>query len=245
MKKVMYLMLCLIAGINIVMAQNRQITGTVFSAEDNEPIIGASVVVKGTQNGTVTDIDGNYTLSVSPNATTLVVSYLGLKPQEVAIKNGQRIVLESDAQNIDEVVVTAMGLNREKKSLGYAIQEVKADELTKAGAISVTSSLAGKVAGVQINQFGGTVGASSRIAVRGNSSLSADQQPLIVVDGVPIANDTKRSGDNTYNGVDYGSGLNDINPEDIAAISVFKGGLVALSGMRAAHGGIIITPTSG
>ena len=170
MKKVMYLMLCLIAGINIVMAQNRQITGTVFSAEDNEPIIGASVVVKGTQNGTVTDIDGNYTLSVSPNATTLVVSYLGLKPQEVAIKNGQRIVLESDAQNIDEVVVTAMGLNREKKSLGYAIQEVKADELTKAGAISVTSSLAGKVAGVQINQFGGTVGASSRIAVRGNSS---------------------------------------------------------------------------
>ena len=94
MKKVMYLMLCLIAGINIVMAQNRQITGTVFSAEDNEPIIGASVVVKGKQNGTVTDIDGNYTLFVSPNATTSVVSYLGLKPQEVAIKNGQRIVLE-------------------------------------------------------------------------------------------------------------------------------------------------------
>ena len=245
MKKVMYIMLCLIAGINIVMAQNRQITGTVFSAEDNEPIIGASVVVKGTQNGTVTDIDGNYTLSVSPNATTLVVSYLGLKPQEVAIKNGQRIVLESDAQNIDEVVVTAMGLNREKKSLGYAIQEVKADELTKAGAISVTSSLAGKVAGVQINQFGGTVGASSRIAVRGNSSLSADQQPLIVVDGVPIANDTQRSGDNTYNGVDYGSGLNDINPEDIESISVLKGGSAALYGMRAGNGVILITTKSG
>ncbi len=245
MKKVIYLLLCLFAGINIAMAQTRRITGTVISAEDNEPIIGASVVIKGTQNGTVTDIDGKYSLSVSPNEKTLIVSYLGLKPQEVSIKDGQQIYLEPDAQNIDEVVVTAMGLNREKKSLGYAIQEVKADELTKAGAISVTSSLAGKVAGVQINQFGGTVGASSRIAVRGNSSLSADQQPLIVVDGVPIANDTKRSGDNTYNGVDYGSGLNDINPEDIESISVLKGGSAALYGMRAGNGVILITTKSG
>ena len=113
--------------------------------------------------------------------------------------------------------------------MGYAIQEVKSDELTKAGSPSLTSSLAGKVAGVQINQFGGSVGASSRISIRGNSSLQANQQPLIVVDGVPIANDTQRSGDNTYNGVDYGSGLNDINPEDIESISVLKGGSAALS----------------
>lgn len=245
MKRVFFLMLCLVTSMNIVLAQNRKITGTVISAEDNEPVIGAAVVVRGTQIGMVTDVDGVFTLEVPSSAKTLVISYLGMKTQEVAIKDGLKIILESDSQSLDEVVVTAMGLNREKKSLGYAIQEVKADELTKAGSSSLTSSLTGKVAGVQVNQFGGTVGASSRISVRGNSSLSADQQPLIVVDGVPIANDTQRSGDNYYNGVDYGSGLNDINPEDIESISVLKGGSAALYGMRAGNGVILITTKSG
>ena len=245
MKRVFYLMLCLFVSINMAMAQNRKITGTVISAEDNEPVVGASIVVKGTTNGTVTNLDGVFTLQVPSSAKTLVVYYLGMKTQEVAVKDGVRIILEPDAQSLDEVVVTAMGLNREKKSLGYAIQEVKADELTKAGNTSLTSSLSGKVAGVQVNQFGGNVGASARISVRGNSSLSADQQPLIVVDGVPIANDTQRSGDNTYKGVDYGSGLNDINPEDIESISVLKGGSAALYGMRAGNGVILITTKSG
>ncbi len=245
MKRVFFLMLCLITSMNIVLAQNRKITGTVISAEDNEPVIGAAVVVRGTQIGIVTDVDGAFALEVPSSAKTLVISYLGMKTQEVAIKDGLKIILESDSQSLDEVVVTAMGLNREKKSLGYAIQEVKSDELTKAGSASLTSSLTGKVAGVQVNQFGGTVGASSRISVRGNSSLSADQQPLIVVDGVPIANDTQRSGDNYYNGVDYGSGLNDINPEDIESISVLKGGSAALYGMRAGNGVILITTKSG
>lgn len=155
------------------------------------------------------------------------------------------IKLESDSHALDEVVVTAMGISREKKSLGYAIQEVGSEELTKAGQINVTGALSGKVAGVQVNQFGGSVGASSRISVRGNSSLAADQQPLIVLDGVPIANDTQRSGDNTYNGVDYGSGLNDINPEDIESMTVLKGGSAALYGMRAGNGVILITTKSG
>ncbi|MDD4514588.1 SusC/RagA family TonB-linked outer membrane protein [Massilibacteroides sp.] len=245
MKRLTFLFLCLLGSIGITLAQTRTIEGLVLSAEGEEPVIGASIVVKGTTIGTVTNFDGVFTLNVPNSATTLVVSYLGMKSQEVAIQANLRILLETDSQKLDEVVVTAMGLNREKKSLGYAVQEVKSGELTKAGATSLTSSLAGKVAGVQINQFGGSVGASSRISIRGNSSLSADQQPLVVVDGVPIANDTQRSGDNTYNGVDYGSGLNDINPEDIESISVLKGGSAALYGMRAGNGVILITTKSG
>ena len=245
MKRVIFLMLCLVASINIVLAQSRKITGTVVSADDNEPVIGATVMVKGSSTGTITDVDGIFSLDVPASAKVLVISFVGMVPQEVAVQNGIKGVMQSDTQNLEEVVVTAMGVSREKKSLGYAVQDVKSDELTKAGALSVTSSLAGKVAGVQINQFGGSVGASSRISLRGNTSLSADQQPLIVVDGVPISNDTQRSGDNTYNGVDYGSGLNDINPEDIESMTVLKGGSAALYGMRAGNGVILITTKSG
>ncbi len=133
MKRVIILMLCLVTSMNIVLAQNRKITGTVVSAEDNEPVIGAAVVVRGTQIGIVTDVDGVFKLEVPSSAKTLIISYLGMKTQEVTIKDGLKIILESDSQSLDEVVVTAMGLNREKKSLGYAIQEVKSDELTKIG----------------------------------------------------------------------------------------------------------------
>lgn len=246
-KKVLMLLICLVGVWELATAQTSVVTGTVTSADDGEPVIGASVLVKGTTNGTITGINGDFTISNVPSsATTLIVSYVGLVTQEVTIKPGKlNVALKSDAKTLDEVVVTAMGISREKKALGYAIQEVKADELTKAGSPTLTSSLSGKVAGVQINQFGGTVGASSRISVRGNSSLSADQQPLIIVDGVPIANDTQRSGDNIYSGVDYGSGLNDINPEDIESISVLKGGSAALYGMRAGNGVILITTKSG
>lgn len=233
-------------GTMIATAQTTQVTGTVISMEDNMPVIGASIVVKGTTTGTVTDMDGNFTLEVPSDAHFIQISYVGMEPQELRIKqNMGTIRMASDSQNLDEVVVTAMGLTREKKSLAYAIQEVGSEELTKAGQISVTGALSGKVAGVQINQFGGSVGSSARISVRGNSSLQADQQPLIVVDGVPISNDTQRSGDNTYNGVDYGSGLNDINPEDIESMTVLKGGSAALYGMRAGNGVILITTKSG
>jgi TonB-linked SusC/RagA family outer membrane protein len=227
------------------MAQTTRITGTVISAEDNEPVIGASLVVKGTTIGTVTDFDGTFTLDVPTNARTLQVSYIGMEPQEVTISPTMRIVMRTDAKALDEVVVTAMGLTREKKSLGYAVQELKSDELTKAGQLSLTGSLTGKIAGVQVNQFGGTVGASSRITIRGNSSFAADQQPLFVVDGVPISNDTKRTGDNYYSGVDFGSGINDVNPEDIESITVLKGGSAALYGMRAGRGVILITTKKG
>lgn len=245
MKRSIYLLLCFLMSINVLIAQTTKVRGTVISGEDNEPVIGAAVVVKGTTIGTVTSMDGSFAFDVPQNAKTLIISFIGMKSEEVPVKPVMRVVLMSDSQNLEEVVVTAMGLTREKKSLGYAIQEVKAEELTKAGQISLTGSLSGKVAGVQVNQFGGGVGASSRISVRGNSSLSTDQQPLIVVDGIPISNDTQRSGDNTYNGVDYGSGLNDINPEDIESISVLKGGSAALYGMRAGNGVILITTKKG
>ena len=196
----------------LAFAQTR-VSGTVISAEDNAPAPGAGVIVNGTTVGTVTGADGKFTLTVPSGAKTLIVSCLGMKTQEVDATDGIVVVLENDFNALNEVVVTAMGITREKKALGYAIQEVKSDELLAAGAPSVTSALTGKVAGVQINTFGGSVGASSRISVRGNSSLSSNQQPLIVVDGVPISNDTQRTGDNTYRGVDFGSGLNDINPE--------------------------------
>ena len=245
MKKVNLLMACLASSIGVASAQTQKVTGQVISAEDGMPVIGAAIIVKGTSIGTVSDLDGKFSLEVPADAKTIFISYVGLKTKEMPVASFLNVKLESDSQALDEVVVTAMGISREKKSLGYAIQEVGAEELTKAGQISVTGALSGKVAGVQVNQFGGSVGASSRISVRGNSSLSADQQPLIVVDGVPISNAAKRSGDNTYNGVDYGSGLNDINPEDIESMTVLKGGSAALYGMRAGNGVILITTKSG
>ena len=245
MDKFGLLMVCVASSIGLATAQTEKVTGQVISAEDNQPVIGAAIVVKGTTIGTITDFDGKFSLDVPNDAKSVMVSYVGLKGREIPITAVMNIKLESDSHALDEVVVTAMGISREKKSLGYAIQEVGSEELTKAGQINVTGALSGKVAGVQVNQFGGSVGASSRISVRGNSSLAADQQPLIVLDGVPIANDTQRSGDNTYNGVDYGSGLNDINPEDIESMTVLKGGSAALYGMRAGNGVILITTKSG
>ena len=244
MKRVLLLVALSLVTV-LSMAQTRRVSGKVISAEDSSPVPGAGVIVNGTTLGTVTGADGAFSLNVPADAKTLIVSCLGMKTQEVDAQDGIVVVLENDFNALNEVVVTAMGITREKKALGYAIQEVKSDELMAAGAPSVTSALNGKVAGVQINTFGGSVGASSRISVRGNSSLSGDQQPLIVVDGVPISNDTQRTGDNTYRGVDFGSGLNDINPEDIESISVLKGGSAALYGMRAGNGVILITTKTG
>jgi len=213
--------------------------------KEKKPIPGVSVTL---ENGKGTSTGPNGEFSITYDGPSLLkVSAIGYEKQQLSIskQTSLEIVLSDDAQALNEVVVTALGISREKKSLGYAIQDVKSEELTKAGQLSVTGSLTGKVAGVQVNQFGGTVGASARISIRGNSSLKGDQQPLIVVDGVPISNDALRSGDNTYKGVDYGSGLNDINPQDIETITVLKGGSAALYGMRAGNGVILITTKSG
>lgn len=240
-------LLLAIMGGSTALAQNKVVKGVVTYADDGEPVMGATVMVDGTSIGAATNTKGEFEIKGVPdNAKTLRVSYIGLLPQKVTIKGGQlRIALKSDDKQLNDVVVTAMGLTREKKSLGYAQQTVKAEELTIAAPASLTSALTGKAAGVQVNTFGGTVGASARISIRGNSSLASDQQPLIVVDGVPISNDVNRTGDDAYTGVDFGSGLNDINPEDIESIDVLKGGAAALYGMRASNGVILITTKKG
>ena len=239
MRRLTFLLLCLFIGIGVATAQTMKITGNVISSEDQQPVIGAAVVVKGTTIGTVTDFEGNFSLDVPRDAKMIFISYVGLKTKEVPVASVINVVLDSDSKALDEVVVTAMGLTREKKALGYALQEVKSDELTKAGQQSLATSLSGKIAGVQITSQGGQGGASQYIVVRGNSSFG-NNQPLIVVDGVPIANDNAKGAT-----VNLGSGLNDINPEDIESISVLKGGSAALYGMRAGNGVILVTTKSG
>ncbi|HCE58517.1 MAG TPA: SusC/RagA family TonB-linked outer membrane protein [Prolixibacteraceae bacterium] len=243
MKKIaFFLSIMFFMGTVLVHAQTRSISGTVTSAEDNQPIPGVSVSVKGTTLGTITNIDGGFELTIPQDAQTLIFSFIGMKNYEVAIANQSTftVKMETDVFGIDEVVVTALGISREKKSLGYASQDVKSEELMEAAAPDAISALQGKVAGVQISQAGGQVGASSRIVIRGNSSFG-NNQPLIVVDGIPYSN-----GNTVNNGVDFGSGLYDINPNNIESLTVLKGGAAAaLYGMRAGNGVILITTKSG
>ena len=146
MRRLTFLLLCLFIGIGVATAQTMKITGNVISSEDQQPVIGAAVVVKGTTIGTVTDFEGNFSLDVPRDAKMIFISYVGLKTKEVPVASVINVVLDSDSKALDEVVVTAMGLTREKKALGYALQEVKSDELTKAGQQSLATSLSGKIA---------------------------------------------------------------------------------------------------
>ncbi|MDR0864144.1 MAG: SusC/RagA family TonB-linked outer membrane protein [Candidatus Symbiothrix sp.] len=230
-----------------VSQQSETVTGVV--EDDLGPVIGASVQVKGTTKGTVTNTDGTFTLSGVNAGEVIQVSYIGYLTQEV-VYNGQSALnfkLVEDAQALDEVVVTALGIKREKKALGYAMEELKGDALLETRELNVTNALAGKVAGLQVIKGAGT-GASSKIILRGNNSLTGNNQPLIVVDGVPVNNFTSGGGDmwGNFEGTDYGNGLADINPEDIESMSVLKGGAAAaLYGSRAGNGAILITTKSG
>jgi TonB-linked SusC/RagA family outer membrane protein len=243
MKKIaFFLSIMFFMGSVLVQAQTKSITGTVTSNEDDQPIPGVSVSVKGTTLGTVTNLDGGFELTVPQDAKTLVFSFIGMKNYEVEIgsQTNFSVKMETDVFGIDEVVVTALGISREKKSLGYASQGVNSEDLTVAGSPDAISALQGKVAGVQISQAGNQVGGSSRIVIRGNSSFG-DNQPLIVVDGIPFSN-----GNTTAGAVDFGSGLYDINPQNIESVTVLKGGAAAaLYGMRAGNGVILITTKAG
>lgn len=216
--------------------------------EAGEPLIGASVSEKGTTNGTMTGVDGDYSLTVPANAT-LVVTFVGYLSQEIPL-NGQKTVdftLKKDSKMLDEVVVTALGIKRDKKSLGYAMQEVKGDQLTETRDANVANALAGKVAGLQIKQSGTGVTGSSRIVLRGGNSIAGNNQPLVVVDGVPIDSSTGGTDDFWGNhSVDKGSSMADISPDDIESISVLKGpAAAALYGSRAGNGVIMITTKTG
>lgn len=226
--------------------KERQVSGTVLDSF-GDPLIGVNVVVKGTTNGSITDFDGNYTLNVSEADAVLVFSYIGYKPEEVALNNQQvvNITLSDDTQLISEVVVTALSIKREKKMLGYAVQDLKSDELNMTEDPSVTSALQGKIAGLQMNTSATGLGGSTKITIRSNSSLSDNNQPLWIVDGVPFS-DTNNSDASFFGGVDRGGSAVDINPEDIESISVLKGpNAAALYGSRAGNGVILVTTKKG
>ena len=155
-RKLMLLLACLFVGIGLVTAQTQKVTGVVISEEDGQPVVGASVLVKGTTLGTITDVDGNFNLSNVPSsAKTLQISYIGMQTQEVIIKPTLKVILKADAQKLDEIVVTAMGISREKKALGYAVQDVKSDVLTRAANTDLAGALQGKVSGIDITPSSG------------------------------------------------------------------------------------------
>ena len=248
-RKLMLLLACLFVGIGLVTAQTQKVTGVVISEEDGQPVVGASVLVKGTTLGTITDVDGNFNLANVPSsAKTLQISYIGMQTQEVVIKPNLRVVLKADAQKLDEVVVTAMGISREKKALGYAVQDVKSDALTRAANTDLAGALQGKVSGIDITPSSGMPGASSKITIRGSRSFTGDNTPLYVIDGMPIAStaDVSTSLTDGAYGTDYANRAVDIDPNDIESINILKGQAAsALYGMRASNGVIVITTKSG
>lgn len=229
-------------------AQEVQITGTVTSAEDGSILPGVSVVVQGTTTGTTTKIDGDYSLTV-PAEATVVFSFVGMVTQEVALagRTVLDVVLESEAIAVGEVVVTAFGITREKKSLGYAVQEVNSEEINTVPTDNFVKNLSGKVAGVRVTDNGNFAGGVN-VLVRGSTSIFGSNQALIVIDGVPVNNvNTNNNGQlDGRSGFDYGNTGSDINPADVENISVLKGAqATALYGSRAANGVIMVTTKKG
>ncbi|TDO02619.1 SusC/RagA family TonB-linked outer membrane protein [Sunxiuqinia elliptica] len=247
MKKIALLLAIFAFGLQSVMAQTNEITGTVTSAEDGQSIPGVSVSVKGTTLGTITNIDGEYVLKVPENAATLVFSFVGMQTQEVAISGTVvNVQMEADVVGINEVVVTAMGIRRETKALGYAVQNVDSEELTKTGTSDLAKALQGKVAGIDIKVSSGMPGASSQIVIRGSRSFTGNNTPLYVIDGMPISSTASYSTGNSVTGADITNRALDINPNDIESINVLKGqAAAALYGLRASNGVVIITTKSG
>lgn len=218
--------------------QSHAIQGTV--TDGNEPIIGASVMVKGKKQGAVTDMDGHFSIDVPPG-TELVISYLGYQPKTVKAAAGMKVTLSENSKNLKEVVVTALGIKRDRKALGYGLSEIKGEELTKAKETNVINSLAGKVAGLVVQNTAGGASGSTRVLLRGNTEMTGNNQPLYVVDGVPLDN-TNFGSAGQAGGYDLGDGISAINPDDIETMTVLKGPAAsALYGSRASHGVILIT----
>ncbi|MCE1201023.1 MAG: SusC/RagA family TonB-linked outer membrane protein [Bacteroidia bacterium] len=255
MRKIAVLLVfLLVAGISGAFAQTRTVSGKVTSSQDGMGIPGVTVVVKGTTIGAITDLDGKYQINVRPEHRTLVFSYISMRTVEVPLGNQTSInvVMEPDVFQIDEVVVTAIGVSRESKALGYAVQSVGSDAIVRSAATNPVNALAGKVAGVQITNSSGAAGASSFMTIRGTASITGNNQPLFVIDGVPIDNSQLTSGnpDDGSNNLLYGVALSnrvvDLNPEDIESVNILKGGAAtALYGLRAANGAVIITTKKG
>ncbi|WP_161554561.1 SusC/RagA family TonB-linked outer membrane protein [Sinomicrobium soli] len=248
-KQLLLMWACGLCGLNVLLAQEKTVTGIVTDGADKAPLPGANVVVKGSTTGTATDFDGNYTLNV-PEGAVLVFSALGYKTQEIAVEGREQVdvSLNSDTEQLEGVVVTALGIRREKKALTYASQEVGSEELTRIKEVNPLNSMAGKAAGVVINRSSAGAGGSVKVVLRGNSSTRSNQ-PLYVIDGVPMLNtpDEGRGAEGVFGGTgDTGDALSMLNPDDIENISVLRGAsAAALYGSQGANGVILITTKSG
>ena len=239
------LLAAMLLMVGTALAQTK-VNGTVVSQEDNQPVIGVSVLVVGTNVGTVTDANGKFSLTVPAGKSQLRFTYVGMETLEVSARPNMRIVLRNGDTNLDEIVVTAMGIKRSAKALGYSATAVSGEEIAAARTADVMSSLQGKVAGVQISSATGDPGSSNSVIIRGISSLSGNNQPLYVIDGVPMNNSAVYSNDGLNSGYDFGNGANAVNPDDVENMTILKGAAAtALYGSRAANGVILITTKSG
>lgn len=243
-KRILLLLGMVLLGLNSVIAQSRTITGKVTSADDDSPIPGASVVVKGTTRGAVTNESGDFSIQASSDQT-LVISFIGSVTQEVLVGNRNiiNVALANDSRQLEEFVVTGLGISRSEKSIGYSVQKIDGDKLQLAQETNVLNSLAGKVSGVQV--IGGassSIGGSAKVRIRGVNGLTGGD-PLYVVDGTPLANNNFSS---TTDGPDYGNLASDINPDDIETLNVLKGpAATAIYGERGKYGVVLITTKKG
>ncbi|GAB2987422.1 SusC/RagA family TonB-linked outer membrane protein [Mucilaginibacter puniceus] len=251
MKKLLLVSLCLLATLCVtqVFVQNRTITGTVTAKEDGLPLPGVTVRIKGTDQGVSTDANGKFSISVQTGAI-LSFTYIAYISQDITVGASSVIdvVLAEDNQQLSEVVVTALGISRDKKSLGYATQQLNADEITRGQNIGLAGAIQGKVSGVEITPSSGMPGASARITIRGSRSLNAtgNNSPLYVIDGLPISSDNDFNTGNSVTGSDYANRALDIDPNDIETLNILKGQAAsALYGIRASNGAIVITTKSG
>lgn len=246
MKKILLssFFLCCLFLSGTLYAQTRTVTGKVTAAEDGQPLPGVNVVVKGTSVGTVTNIEGQFSLEVS-NGDVLVFSFVGLRTKEITVdsRNSYDISMETDVTQLGEVVVTAVGIEQNKRALGYSVQNVEGDEIQQSGETNIVNALNAKVAGVTVVSSAGSPGASANIRIRGNTSINGSNSPLFVIDGVPIDNSAPGNG---VAGVDRSNRAIDLNPNDVESLTVLKGpAATALYGIRAANGAIIITTKKG
>lgn len=241
-----FLTLFLALMVQVTFAQEKTVKGVVSDASG--PLPGVTVLVKGTTKGTQTDFDGNYTVKAKVG-DVIYFSYIGMIPvyKKVGTSNRINITMKEDSQALGEVVVTALGVSRDEKKLAYSAPKVKADEITAAQNTNAVSALSGKVAGLKVNSPSGNLGGSQRILVRGTNSITGENQPLFVIDGIPMDNsnfnttNTQRGG----GGIDFGSTINDIDPNNIESVTVLKGAAAALYGSRASNGVILITTKKG
>jgi len=232
----------------VAFAQQRTVSGTVTSSTDGLPLAGVNVIVSGTSTGTITDVQGHYSLGVPGGDVSLQFSFMGYEIQLISVGSSTVIDVQLvlSFMELDEVVITSLGIQREKKRITYAAQNVETEQITQARELNVANSLAGKVAGLDLIKSSYGVGSASRVVLRGNSSIAANNQPLYVVDGVPIINESRSSVSSEMGGMQSADGISDINPDDIESITVLKGpNATALYGSRAGNGAIVISTKKG